>query len=55
MRRRWSTVELASFFFKPLQLHLQPSDLLEQLLLAGLGRRGIGVGLPGSSGQGQAL
>ena len=34
-------------FFKPFQLHLQPSDLLEQLLLAGLRRRRIRVGLPG--------
>jgi hypothetical protein len=25
------------FFFEPLQLHLEPSDLLEQLGLAGLG------------------
>ena len=33
--------EDGSFFFEPLQLHLEPADLLEQLGLAGLGvRRG---------------
>jgi hypothetical protein len=47
MPRRWSTVELASFYFKPFQLHLQTSDLLEQLVLAGLGGRRIGIGLAG--------
>src|SRR5690606_4939534 len=47
MRRRWSTLKLASFFFKPLQLHLQPPDLLEQLLLAGLRRCCVGVRFAG--------
>jgi hypothetical protein len=28
--------ELLSLFFEPLQLHLQPADLLEQLSLLGL-------------------
>src|SRR5688572_22077366 len=37
MRRRCSTLELASFFFKPVQLHLQTSDLAIQLVFARLG------------------
>ena len=38
---RLCSCEDGSFFFEPLQLHLQPADLLEQLGLAGLGvRRG---------------
>src|SRR5882672_8430797 len=41
MRRRSSTVELANFFFEPLQLHLQPADLLVEFLLAFLRLRGV--------------
>ncbi len=41
---RLSSHEGGRFFFEPLQLHLQPADLLEQLGLAGLGvvRGGLG-------------
>jgi hypothetical protein len=42
MRRRYSTLELASFF-APLQLHLQPSDLLKQLPLPFHSKFGITV------------
>ena len=47
MRRRSSTLELASFFFEPFQLHLEPADLLKQLLLSLLGLLGILVRLTG--------
>src|ERR1700722_5810529 len=47
MRRRSSTLELASFFFEPFQLHLQAPDLLVELLLALLGRLRVVVRLAG--------
>src|ERR1700712_3579212 len=51
--------EDGSFFFEPLQLHLQPADLLEQLGLSGLGVRRGRLGLGGSGeealGPGQEL
>jgi hypothetical protein len=43
------SAEGGSFFFDPLQLHLEAPDLLEQLGLAGLGvgRSRLGLGRPG--------
>ena len=36
INRRNSVIELGSFFFKPLQLDLQPADLLVQVVQQGL-------------------
>src|SRR5450432_2410312 len=54
IKSRLDSAEGGSFFFEPLQFHLEPSDLLEQLSLAGLGvRRGrLGVGRPGEESLG---
>src|SRR5262245_8922244 len=48
--------ERADFFFEPLQLHLEPADLLEQFRLLGLGV-GNGLGPVGEDllGAGQEL
>jgi hypothetical protein len=49
--------EDGSFFFEPLQFHLQPADLLEQLGLAGLGvsRGRLGRAAEDTLGPGQEL
>src|ERR1017187_9177546 len=47
MRRRSSTLELASFFFEPFELHLQAADLLVELLLSLLGSLCVVVRLAG--------
>ena len=40
-------LELASFFFEPIELHLQPADLAIQLVFPRLGFRQARVGFPG--------
>jgi hypothetical protein len=44
MRRSSSVPKWADFFFEPLELHLQPADLLVEFLFARLGGCGVGVG-----------
>src|SRR5205085_9221599 len=53
---RFQSQEGGSFFFHPLQLHLEPPDLLEQLGLLAVGRRGdLGPALEDGGRPGQEL
>src|SRR5947199_198482 len=56
-RVRSRSGECSNFFFEPLQLHLEPADLLEQLGLLGLGvRRGrLAAGAEDLVGPGEQL